>query len=90
MLYQVTHFLCCISTHDLTGRSTEEGDMCSLLNTFQLTTSRGGRLRPEQVRQCYLHFNSRPHEEVDYQDQQDHQGYRHFNSRPHEEVDCDL
>ena len=36
------------------------------------------------------HFNSRPHEEVDYQDQQDHQGYRHFNSRPHEEVDCDL
>ena len=44
MLYQVTHFLCCISTHDLTRRSTEEGDMCSLLNTFQLTTSRGGRL----------------------------------------------
>ena len=56
-----------ISTHDLTRRSTTEPPAgTAFVSVFQLTTSRGGR--PFAV--CFLlrlvHFNSRPHEEVDY------------------------
>ena len=54
-----------ISTHDLTRRSTTvfaDPPNCTL---FQLTTSQGGRLLPYRLNPTALHFNSRPHKEVD-------------------------
>ena len=54
-----------ISTHDLTRRSTTvfaDPPNCTL---FQLTTSQGGRLLPYRLNPNALHFNSRPHKEVD-------------------------
>ena len=56
----------CISTHDLTKRSTEYYKSTSATELFQLTTSQGGRpFMPVIIASRHLHFNSRPHEEVD-------------------------
>ena len=57
------------------------------LDTFQLTTSRGGRHAFGCLVQCFWHFNSRPHEEVDLSTVLSISDSVHFNSRPHEEVD---
>ena len=54
-----------ISTHDLTKRSTFQLREMNLTETFQLTTSRRGRLCYLQARTTKRYFNSRPHEEVD-------------------------
>ena len=54
-----------ISTHDLTRRSTYCWYTLCYTNTFQLTTSRGGRLLYSGVGFSEGNFNSRPHEEVD-------------------------
>ena len=62
--------------------------MISML--FQLTTSRGGRLRfQEAYPSIALYFNSRPHEEVDHTYIQPNILLAYFNSRPHEEVDME-
>ena len=81
----------CISTHDLTKRSTEYYKSTSATELFQLTTSQGGR-RHECTRRSVVHyFNSRPHEEVDRFIAEAVCHYQcHFNSRPHEEVDRHL
>ena len=78
-----------ISTHDLTRRSTWQQPFQTCRNlTFQLTTSRGGRrIRVEALRNGKIHFNSRPHEEVDWSLPHLKLPHPHFNSRPHEEVD---
>ena len=55
-----------ISTHDLTKRSTFQLREMNLTETFQLTTSRRGRLCYLQARTTKRYFNSRPHEEVDF------------------------
>ena len=55
----------CISTHDLTRRSTHRKQKRKVANIFQLTTSRGGRQLSGRRTQSYSYFNSRPHEEVD-------------------------
>ena len=54
---------------------------------FQLTTSRRGRLIKKAVNGLMLYFNSRPHEEVDCDEELLKIQYVYFNSRPHEEVD---
>ena len=54
-----------ISTHDLTRRSTDPKVIVYVLLIFQLTTSRGGRLKLAATLALELYFNSRPHEEVD-------------------------
>ena len=61
----------------------------TLLNAakFQLTTSRRGRPTREYQGGKYLHFNSRPHEEVDLLENLCIRLPIYFNSRPHEEVD---
>ena len=56
-----------ISTHDLTKRSTLDIITAFAAGTFQLTTSRRGRLRQYLRSRSRQHFNSRPHEEVDQQ-----------------------
>ena len=56
----------CISTHDLTKRSTEGISALNEMLTFQLTTSRRGRLVSFlSMLTPPSYFNSRPHEEVD-------------------------
>ena len=56
---------------------------------FQLTTSRRGRRKePPGGAQQPERFNSRPHEEVDWQVRKNTCKHIRFNSRPHEEVDC--
>ena len=58
---------CAISTHDLTRRSTEKRGIDGGLSEFQLTTSQGGRpLSPSAPHLVLIHFNSRPHKEVDH------------------------
>ena len=54
-----------ISTHDLTRRSTTLNFIVLVGLIFQLTTSRGGRHYMPENEVATLHFNSRPHEEVD-------------------------
>ena len=54
-----------VSTHDLTKRSTLSMRQSVMRLTFQLTTSRRGRLLHRPYRQLLTRFNSRPHEEVD-------------------------
>ena len=54
-----------LSTHDLTRRSTEHGEMVDKIYNFQLTTSQGGRLSFRSFRPIQHPFNSRPHKEVD-------------------------
>ena len=54
-----------ISTHDLTKRSTFKINQLIGDDTFQLTTSRRGRLQITINKNVSLYFNSRPHEEVD-------------------------
>ena len=55
-----------ISTHDLTKRSTFFPRTTIRIGLFQLTTSRRGRRFPPAGPRSSPHFNSRPHEEVDY------------------------
>ena len=55
----------CLSTHDLTRRSTTDITLELTGETFQLTTSHGGRLHPSCSSRSRLSFNSRPHTEVD-------------------------
>ena len=56
-----------ISTHDLTKRSTGTEVLPDMDEAFQLTTSRRGRRFCLNIRRPRIfHFNSRPHEEVDY------------------------
>ena len=90
-----------ISTHDLTKRSTRMHTKRLDTVKFQLTTSRRGRLFLRMMKNFVWHFNSRPHEEVDYhfcskkrskRGRQVRWGFictniENFNSRPHEEVD---
>ena len=55
-----------ISTHDLARRSTTEFyDLGLGSSTFQLTTSRRGRLEKHTKTVPPTYFNSRPHKEVD-------------------------
>ena len=77
-----------LSTHDLTQRSTYSFSALCTTISFQLTTSRRGRLHcfPESARP--EPFNSRPHAEVDIPVTTILHGWTAFNSRPHAEVDC--
>ena len=54
-----------ISTHDLTRRSTSSVHSSPVSLSFQLTTSRRGRLSNSYSLLQTNYFNSRPHEEVD-------------------------
>ena len=77
-----------ISTHDLARRSTFLQNVCHLAHIFQLTTSRGGRPEAMSALALHLHFNSRPHEEVDIIHHNTIESmYKYFNSRPRKEVD---
>ena len=76
-----------ISTHDLTKRSTFISYQFTVIHKFQLTTSRRGRRNQIAADFPRLHFNSRPHEEVDWLAFIPPTWYNNFNSRPHEEVD---
>ena len=58
--------------------------------TFQLTTSRRGRQFHNLLHTYPVHFNSRPHEEVDNVLRNGGVKNEHFNSRPHEEVDRNI
>ena len=60
---------------------------CSYIQTFQLTTSRRGRLYGCGSVSESRHFNSLPHAEVDDCVKSIHQSRGHFNSLPHAEVD---
>ena len=77
-----------ISTHDLTKRSTEHIKQIKnglKISTHDLTKrSTGDSLYDYTGR---LHFNSRPHEEVDLKPTIISFLLMYFNSRPHEEVD---
>ena len=62
----ITVGLICISTHDLTRRSTFlRYELIKNYIIFQLTTSQGGRQLYNFAIFAYNHFNSRPHKEVD-------------------------
>ena len=75
-----------ISTHDLARRSTFLQNVCHLAHIFQLTTSRGGRPEAMSALALHLHFNSRPHEEVDIIHHNTIESmYKYFNSRPRKE-----
>ena len=77
-----------ISTHDLTKRSTRNISKLRqffVISTHDLTKRSTNRLLSLLVFQ--LHFNSRPHEEVDFGRLAPRTNALNFNSRPHEEVD---
>ena len=77
-----------ISIHDLTRRSTDVWTLRRLFHgQFQFTTSQGGRLEEEREVDKRIYFNSRPHKEVDGNDQRSGNSRKNFNSRPHKEVD---
>ena len=82
------HSLFAISTRDLTRRSTLITRSSAASLSFQLTTSRGGRPEAMSALALHLHFNSRPHEEVDIIHHNTIESmYKYFNSRPRKEVD---
>ena len=82
------YYFQCISTHDLTKRSTFISHATIIAHLFQLTTSRRGRLSSSSDNSSKnSYFNSRPHEEVDEGRRDFYNGLLDFNSRPHEEVD---
>ena len=77
-----------ISTHDLTKRSTRNISKLRqffVISTHDLTKRSTNRLLSLLVFQ--LHFNSRPHEEVDFGRLAPRTNALNFISRPHEEVD---
>ena len=75
------------STHDLSWRSTKDAFRLAAIQTFQLTTSRGGRRSTQGRSQGYVFFNSRPLVEVDLQTAVKNAIKAIFNSRPLVEVD---
>ena len=81
----------CVSTHDLTKRSTSVSFMVVRLSTFQLTTSRRGR-RDYNYKTCsswsFQLTTSRRGRLLNYA--MSNAVVRRFNSRPHEEVDVYL
>ena len=61
---------CFLTSPSFNSRPHEEVDIfpsrkCRLTDTFQFTTSRGGRRRWNAILCSFKSFNSRPHEEVD-------------------------
>ena len=78
-----------ISTHDLARRSTYSNRRFRILESFQLTTSQGGRRDFRASVTKYGNFNSRPRKEVDDRGTFLPRSFRYFNSRPRKEVDRD-
>ena len=77
-----------ISTHDLTKRATSTPPTIAASCSFQLTTSRRGRL-PIQTRWPVLNPFQLTTSRRGRRCKQDFRYYRiYFNSRPHEEVDA--
>ena len=77
-----------ISTHDLTRRSTNIQRLphsCRRISTHDLT--RRSTVARLLVIRHDLHFNSRPHKEVDLAAVAECFAVDYFNSRPHKEVD---
>ena len=77
-----------ISTHALTWSATKELLSLSSSKTFQLTHSRGVRLKLNTRLKDFKYFNSRTHVECDDWDWWVKSSPQHFNSRTH--VECDF
>ena len=76
-----------VSIHALTRRATRKSAPHGILQKFQSTPSRGGRLAKVRLMEYYKSFNPRPHAEGDQIEKQSKSLLERFNPRPHAEGD---